>query len=521
MTAPESALSLLRRERDILVRLARIDHNNGLLGYRPHPKQELFYTAADKIYRYARTGNRFGKSEMGAAEDVAFALGYRPWYPIGHPLRTLGIPSHPTKGLIVTADWGKSKEVFTEDISDPKGKLFKYIPHDKLGTVTKNHSGYIDCIRVKHISGGWSSIHLDTVKSFKQNPLGQESSFWDWIHVDEPIPEKMWTANARGLVDRRGKAWFTCTPLTEPWLDIAFIPDSESLSKESITFESEKRWMMTGTMYDNPYNTPEAIADFESWITDEERECRLYGLPTAYAGLIYKEFRHEIHVHSAGLPEDWTSWANPPHYYTRRFAIDYHFRKNDAVLFIATAPSGRCFVYHEIWQQLLVEDEVKAIKDVHAGHTFLPGLIDPLALTPNKINESTAMEEFLRHGLPVFPATKDPVNGIRTVKALLKSRDRYGNPILNFAPHLKRTLFEISRGYVWKEDENKPNPVNNDMMENLYRLCLQGLHYVDPTDNSDYGSIERRSDFTTDFDPTDPAGERKTRDHNYANRYRS
>src|SRR5436190_1306816 len=190
-------LLLTRRELTLERRAKELRRDNEIFFYSPHEKQQLFYSAAGYHYRYARTGNRFGKSEMGAAEDVAFALGYRPWIKKGNPLRTLGIPSFATKGLIITTDWDKSKEVFTEQEGENKGKLFKYIPKNCLGTPTKNHSGKIDRIPVKHISGNWSVIRLDTVVSYKQNPLGQESGDNDWIHVDEPIPEGMWKAVAR------------------------------------------------------------------------------------------------------------------------------------------------------------------------------------------------------------------------------------------------------------------------------------------------------------------------------------
>ena len=56
------------------------------------------------------------------------------------------------------------------------------------------------------------------------NPMGLESSQWDWIHVDEPIPEGMWNAVSRGLMDTGGSAWFTCTPIAEQWINEFFLP---------------------------------------------------------------------------------------------------------------------------------------------------------------------------------------------------------------------------------------------------------------------------------------------------------
>lgn len=531
-------LLLARRELALEKRKVQLATESLIYFYHPHEKQELFHSNAQFHYRYARTGNRFGKSEMGAAEDVAFALGFRPWIPKGDPRRTLGIPPHPTKGLIITTDWDKSREVFTELEPPQVGKLFKYIPKDCLGQPTKNHSGAIDRIPVKHESGGWSLIRLDTVKSYKQNPLGSESGDNDWIHIDEPCPEGQWKAAARGLVDRGGHAWFTCTPISEPWIDIAFIPDLEQQLSADVPTQSipeTSRWIMSGTMDDNPHNTPEYIANYMSWLTDDEKEARRKGIPLAYSGVVYKEFSWNDHVHQGRLPGEgpWKGGWVPPATYCIRIAVDYHFRKNDAVLFAAIAPppDERIYIFHEIWKQLLVSDEVKEIKDVltieGVEREYQPVLMEPLAETPNKITDVTPMDEYRMKGLAVLPATKDPVNGIRSVKALLKARDKKGRAIVQVNPACRRFLFEISRGFIWDGDENKPVKKNDDMMEDFYRLALHGLTYIEPSTVNDYINIKPKDipDNVLDFPVVSELDlvaneERQKRSKRYAERYR-
>jgi hypothetical protein len=488
-------LLLARRELALERKAKFLREENLIYFYSPHPKQVTFHSNANFHYRYARTGNRFGKSEMGAAEDVAYALGFRPWIPEGNPLRTLGIPQYPTKGLIVTTDWDKSTEVFTELEPPQIGKLFKYIPKHRLGRPTKNHSGAIDRIPVRHQSGGWSLIRLDTVKSYKQNPTGQESGDNDWIHVDEPIPEGMWKAVARGLVDRKGHAWFTCTPIEEPWLDLAFIPDLQDQTSADVpttAFPETSRFIMTGTMDDNPYNDPESIALYMSFLTDEEKDARRRGIPLAYSGLVYKEFIWDEHVYQ-DADGPWKKTWTPPADHCIRIAVDYHFRKNDAVLFTAISPppEERIYIYHEIWKQLLVRDEVDEIKynlrdKDGVEREYQPVLMEPLAETPNKVTDITPMDEYRRCGLAVLPATKDPVNGVRAVKALLKMRDKKGRAVVQISPLCRRFLFEIARGFVWDGDQNKPIKKNDDMMENFYRLALHGLTYVEPSSAVDY-----------------------------------
>lgn len=487
---PPVDLLLARRELALTKRLVEVRRENQLQFYAPHPKQNNFHSAALYHYRYARTGNRFGKSEMGAAEDVAFALGYRPWIPEGDPLRTLGIPPYPTKGLIITTDWDKSTEVFTEVAVGPtKGKLFKYIPKNAFINSEKNHSGAIDTIRVRHISGGVSVIRLDTVKSFKQNPLGSESGDNDWVHIDEPIPVEMYRAVIRGLIDRDGRVWFTCTPLTEPWIDETFIPDMEQQSQdkiENVVIHGDF-WMMTGATDDNPHNNAEAIERVMMQYPEEERETRRSGTPKAYFGLVYgHEFDWPTHVRKE-TPLGWKNWATPPDDFSKRFAIDYHPRKPHHVMFIATSPQEYQFIYHEIFLDCSMQELFVEIRFVlKLGDATMPGLIDPLASMPNRVSEITPLQELMRLGLALIPATKDPHNGILRVKEQLKAKDRNGKPMLVINSACRRTLMEISRGYIWDGETNKPVKKNDDAMENLYRLCLQGLSYIEPSGINDY-----------------------------------
>jgi hypothetical protein len=489
----EADILLLRREVQLAKRQERLLREQALFFYVPHPKQRLFHAAASYHYRYGRTGNRFGKSEMGGAEDVSYALGFRPWIPEGDPERTVGIPKHPTKGLVVSIDWDKSEEAFT---SFETGKLFKYIPKDKLIGYEKNHSGAIDLIKVRHVTGGVSTIHLDTVKSFKQNPLGQETSMWDWIHYDEPPAEEMYKANIRGLIDRDGCVWFTCTPLEEPWIDAIFVPDLQEQNKAEVSSIHGDFWMMTGATDDNPYLNADAIDRVMAQYTEEERETRRSGIPRAYSGIVYKEFDWATHVRR-DPPLGWDLWSQPPKDYCLRFAIDYHPRKPHHVMFIATSPQEYHYIYAELFVSCLMSDLVMDIRlGLRLREPTVPGLIDPLSDTPNRVTDITPLEEVLRLGLPVMAATKDPYNGILKVKEHLAQRDRAGNPTMIFNAACRRTLFEISRGYVWDSDTNKPKKENDDAMENLYRLCLQGLTYIEPASFSDYSPIRPR-DFGT------------------------
>lgn len=481
-TVPELELIRKRQELALLRQKKKLKEENGVAFYVPHAKQDLFHRAGKYKRRYVRTGNRFGKSDMGAAEDCAFALGYRPWYKEGDPARTVGIPRHSTKGCIVVQDWDKAHEIFTNtEPGKSRGKLFRFLPKDSIVSTKKGRSGTgISEIVVKSIHGGHSTIHLETVRSYVQNPMGLESSDWDWIHIDEPCPQAMWTAVSRGLVDRNGSAWFTCTPLKEAWINDFFIPSSLTRATFDRPYTDEKasapKWVITGSSRDNPHISKEALAAFEEDISEEERACRIRGIPMALSGLVYKDFDQSVHVYR-DTPAGWDDAQTPPQSYTIRTFIDPHPKTPHAILHFATAPTGHTFIFREMFRPGLIRDITEHISAQVEGYHVEDFLCDPIAWIENPITGSCMADEFYEAGLPVSPAPKDLSYGILKTQAKFRERDVQGNPTILVHESCEEFLYEIDR-YIWQEGKEKPVDENDHMMENLYRAVLTKLNYV-------------------------------------------
>lgn len=488
-----------------LRRLKELRNMYGIYTYKPSAKQELFHRAANFKRRYLRTGNRFGKSTCGSAEDVAYALGARVWVKQDDPLFQLGIPKRSTKGLILVADWDKAREIFTnQEDGESKGKLFKWLPKDRLAGVHKNQAGEIDCIEVKSLWGGVSTIYLDTVKSFMTNPMGQESSQWDWIHVDEPIPKKMWDANARGLMDTGGSAWFTCTPITEPWINEEFLPvkNLKGDFTSGMSFaEKPKHWVMTGSTYDNPHLTKEDVDDYRATLTANDVQSRIFGVPGSQSGQIYKEFSMDKHVYTE-LPKGWKDFDRPPDNYTLRVLIDPHPKTPHAVQFWATAPTGESFCYYEIFSACLIEDLCRQILDVLKGrHPWLVA-IDPFAFIENPIDGRCYADIFYSFGINVEPAPKELRAGISKARQELsrKAGVAQDHAALQFCSSCTETIREFFL-YTWDEKKEKPIDRNDHMMECFYRACVIGLDWVDPTEVEYKEEVHSGLDYRMDLTP--------------------
>ena len=458
-----------------------LKRKNGLAYYVPHRKQALFHSLGDFKFRYLRTGNRFGKSDCGAAEDCAFALGERMWLPKTDPLRYAGIPQHSVKLLLICTNWSKADEIFTNrSEGTSQGKLFKFLPQESIVDVENDHGGHTCKITVRSIWGGLSTISLDTVASFQQNPLKAESSDWDAVHVDEPIPRDMWVGVSRGLQDRNGKAWFTCTPLTEPWInDLFHATKRDKLSQEEPNVHGHYVTLL-GRSSDNPYTNEEGRAIFNAGLTAAELAARSEGIPLEQTGMVYDEFDDDKHVFST-TPADWTDVNHPPKNYTIRFALDPHPSTPHAMLFAATSPTGRVYLFNEIFDPCDAEQLARQFHEVTDGYFVAGGIADPSAyiLAPN--TKRSMADDLMEHGVFFEKGPKDPSRGILAVRTAL-ARPGY----INVAHNLKEFLYEIDR-YVW--DPKRPNRArdkDDHMMENFYRLVLTDLSFIPQEDEATY-----------------------------------
>lgn len=497
------ALSELRAEVARTKRMAELKKANGLDFYRPHHKQDLFHQA-DYKFRYLRTGNRFGKSDCGVAEDCAWARGERSWYKyefdvldgkgnitrhhpggLDHPFITSGLPLRSTKGLIICADWDKAEEIFTNlEDGQARGKVFKMLPEGSW-KYEKDH-GEIKKIIVECIHGGESTIYIDTIKSFMTNKVGQESGDWDWIHIDEPCSEDQWTANARGLIDRKGRGWFTCTPLSELWINDFFLPPDEirySGHEPKLYADAKGRvnkWMLPGSSFDNPHISAEEVEINFGHLTEAEKETRILGRPKQLTGVIYTNFEPEAAI-LRGLPFGWTDILTPPDNACIRIAIDTHPKTPHAVLFAATMPNGQTVFWNEIFSHPDVKEFMELINSYVKGRNIAYCGCDLSAWNQDAKDGSSLADDMLTYAenLPIQKASKDLSRGILRTQQALRQRTDKGTPYLLFHESLKRTLFEFDR-YVWDQKKEKPVDKNDHMMECLYRLVLAATDIMSP-----------------------------------------
>lgn len=181
-----------------------------------YPKHiEFFEAGAEYRERCAMAANRVGKTEgMGGYETAIHLTGQYPeWWPgrkFNRPIRAwaAGKTNETTRDIIQSKmlgdvlGSGASKRVAGTGL----------IPGDRLGTITwkQGVADLVDTIKVRHISGGWSTLGL---KSYQQGRGSFEGTTQHVIWLDEEPPLAVYSECLIRTATVNGIVMLTFTPL--------------------------------------------------------------------------------------------------------------------------------------------------------------------------------------------------------------------------------------------------------------------------------------------------------------------
>lgn len=526
LNADPDCRRLLEKLQSTSAQLERLEDEFKLARFVPNPGgQQQFFENADKKRRAYIAGNRGGKSTVCSAEDISWAIGERIWYPKGHPLRTLGIPERGIKGLIIGQTWDKVQEIFTGNGEGgaQKGKIKHWCPNRYITGETKDQLGRTTKIFFRNVLNGKqrdSVLYFTTRASYERNEMNLESSDWDCIHVDEPIPEAMWIAVSRGLVDRDGFAWFGLTPLSELWIWELFSTKSVERPKDY--------WFYQGSTLENPHLKGEQMF-FEN-LSEEELACRRDGKPLALGRLVIHGYSPDHHL-LKGVPKGWKDEETPPKDALVIVAIDTHPQTAHAVLVCAVTPTDAIF-FDERFKGGSIKDIANWLKNKPYFRQIAFFLIEPAAFIVDQNTGTCYADTFYAEGINVEKGTKQRTEAIKTTnEAFLASLPDRNTPSVAEGGETSQLLASQpsntvrkwphvwihERLYVTRKEisnwtftkDNKPKDADDHMMECMGRIIMKNnLRYFPPPEQAteDAEGVIRRlrkkfggNDFETNF----------------------
>lgn len=269
---------------------ARRMAENKLARYRPYAKQQAFHAAgAWARERLLRAGNQNGKTFCCGAE-VAYHLTGK--YPEDWPGLRWDRP------VVVWA----SSETAESTRDNPQRSLLGLvgevgtgaIPAECLGAygMASGTADLYDYIKIKHVSGGWSTLRF---KYYAQGRRKWQGPPVDFVWFDEEPPEDIYDEGLARTIATAGCVALTFTPLQ----------GMSSVVRRYLINPTEDRSDTNMTIEDAEHIPAEERAKIIASFPAHQRDARSRGIPTLGSGLIFPVAEEVLREMAISIPSHW------------------------------------------------------------------------------------------------------------------------------------------------------------------------------------------------------------------------
>lgn len=415
-----------------------------------------------------RGGNRSGKTELGAAICVAWALGkeYFRDEPAWDWVKDLPIPEPPNNIWVVGLDYPTVRDVIWREKLLFGRNHPALVPAESLEKPPNNTDFQMFFKNGSVITG----------KSADSGREKFQSASVDLVWIDEEPEAAIYDECYQRTADCAGKLLVTLTPLVDiasgvrdPW--VYDLHDEMLKGKKDVKFAKL-------SVLDNPYVPEEEKLKLkEKWSGHPEEQARLFGDFVQRSGLVYNLWNISKHlVRPFLVPSSWT----------RVVSIDPANTGVTAAVWGAIEPgTNNLWLYREYYQSnLTISEHAKNIQLRNRGESIDFWLIDPKWGSQREGQQHKSGQQLYReNGLPVRLAEVPNDYGLQISKeylgATLDQTSRH--PKLYVFDDLYNFRWEIEH-YTWatfdrgeKRGQSKEKPIKkNDHLMNAWQYLAAG-----------------------------------------------
>ena len=386
-------------------RIASIFPDSGPRARHLYPKHvEFMRLGAEVSVRGFIAANQVGKSTTGCVELTYHLTGkYPDWWEgkrFDHPIRAWAASeTHETLR-------DNLQRHLVGDVDDGYGTGF--IPKDCLGQIaTKSKpEGAIDYVKVKHVSGGWSTLKL---KSYDMRRARFQS---DQIHVvlldEEPDDMGIYTECVTRTTTTNGIVMLTFTSLKGITnLVMKFMPEfatksdsdadesDETIEADALEADNSRAVVVCG-WDDVPHIDDATKRRLKAEYLPHEIAARTTGVPSVGFGQVYPVPESDFVVAPFVIPDYWPKFA----------ALDPGGSKSDATkktacLWGAWDQSSDCIYFYSEHYKSLAPIEVHAAA-IKARGIWIPVVSDD----STDVEGNTTVGKYAKQGLLIRKAQK-------------------------------------------------------------------------------------------------------------------
>ena len=353
-------------------------------------------------------GNRCGKTFTGAVETSYHLTGrYPDWwdgYRFDHPIDAWAA-SNTTQSTRDALQYTYMGDINLPEPNAVGGRLAYgcgTIPKDAILEYSRARGGAndaIDIVKVKHISGGVSTLGF---KTYEQGRAKFQGTAKHWIHLDEEPPQDIYNECAMRLAGSHinGRLILTMTPLlgmTEVCLK--FLQD-----ETGAFYYTQMGWQ------DAEHLDEQEKAQLLAGMLPHEVEAREKGIPAIGAGKVYLTKEEDFVVDPFKIPDSWRFC----------FGLDFGW-KNTAAVFVAYDIDSDVVYVYDTYKQ--GEKEIFYHSSVlkRKGANWMPGVCDPAGQSSSQKDGENLIDMYTLDGLNLTKADNSVDSGIMEVYQRLAS----------------------------------------------------------------------------------------------------
>ena len=404
-------------------------------------------------------GNRSGKTLTAVYRFICILLGEEGIEKYGLPRLPVVYPKPPFDAWVVSEDFTTSREV-------AQPKFLEFIPGTaiKPDGIKYREKSAVDFVRLK----GGRRVVFKSCDSGWQKFQGADIPL---IFFDEEPDELVFKECMIRVGAQKRYIIIAMTPLQgETWL--VEMLNERAADPNDDNYELHKYFTM-----DNDSLAPGEMEKMRDIYPEDEWLTRTEGVPMARSGLVFPEFRYDIHVYPDTF--DFAEIFDTMDWY---FFVDYGSHHPMAIYMVGVDSRGSLYIhdesyvagealpYHALRTRAMYDEIPHDENGFLPGHNFVMMYCDPSMLDGEKTkNKRQSLRqqfasELIEAGVEtaVMPGNNDVHLGIQTVKKVLTvNPDRYnpftgemGAPGLFVNRRCQKWIWEIRR-HRWHESRKR------------------------------------------------------------------
>lgn len=319
--------------------------------------------------------------------------------------------------------------------------------------------GVIDYVRVKHVSGGESTL---TFKSYDQGREKFQGAKMDFLHLDEEPDEGIFSESAMRIATTGGGVLLTMTPL-------------QGMSNVCLKFleGSDKNYgYVQASWQDNPHLSEKDISHLTSGSEPHLLEARSKGIPAVGSGKVYPVLEEHILVEPFELPD----------YFRHVYALDFGW-ENTAVVFLAYDPETDIAYLYDSYKQGRQTPEQHVANLLSRGVRSMPGVCDPAKGGRSQTDGQQSFELYINAGLDMTPADNSTEAGVMQVLTRLQA----GTLKIFNTPNNEPWMREFR--LYGRDEKGRIKKVNDHLMDATRYGIMSGLELAKPKKRRDFSDL--------------------------------